>query len=74
MMEAYDMQEHPVSCGVASLAIALTALRMAPWRPPAPGGGAFQHVTETEVLELIPDKGASPDLGESSVYSNFDGA
>ena len=56
MMGAYDMQQDPVSCGVASLAIALSALQLAPWRAPAAGAAPFPHVTEAEVLALISDK------------------
>ena len=55
MMGAYDMQQDPVSCGVASLAIALSALQLAPWRAPAAGAAPFPHVTEAEVLALIAD-------------------
>jgi len=32
IMTAFEMQRHPVSCGMASLTIALNALKLAPWR------------------------------------------
>jgi len=65
VMSVFDMQRHPVSCGVASLTIALNVLRLAPWRAgtraAVPGGRAvdgedeeeFDMVTEDEIVKAL---------------------
>lgn len=65
VMSAFDMQRHPVSCGVASLTIALNVLRLAPWRvetrAAVPVGSVvdgeeeeeFDMVTEDEMVKAL---------------------
>ena len=79
VMSAFDMQRHPVSCGVASLTIALNVLRLAPWRAgtraAVPGGSAldgedeeeFDMVTEDEIVKALFREGERKSLDAAGV-------
>ena len=75
VMSAFEMQRHPVSCGVASLAIALNVLQLAPWRAAAHGGSAvdggddeeFEMVTEDEIAKVLLRVGEKASLDAAGV-------
>ena len=74
LMTAFEMQRHPVSCGMASLVIALNALKLAPWRKEAPspaGAGVseegFDMVTEDEITRVLLKEGEKGSLDSDGV-------
>jgi hypothetical protein len=69
VMTAFEMQRHPVSCGLASLVIALNALQLAPWRQGrCPGAAAaFEMVTEDELARFLLQEGEKKSLDSDGV-------
>ena len=79
IMTAFEMQRNPVSCGLASLTIALNVLKLAPWRNEGAietrrgsCSGAdedeFDMVTEDELVQVLLKQEEKQELANVGVH------